>query len=96
MEVTQESSLIMTQTAQQQDKVTMDYSCLPNDVWLRVMELLCPRDRYRMARTCSLFHELFQHPSFSVETRVSRPDASDQRGGRQCVPGFTQTQQAGC
>lgn len=64
MEVTQESSLIMTQTAQQQDKVTMDYSCLPNDVWLRVMELLCPRDRYRMARTCSLFHELFQHPSF--------------------------------
>ncbi|KAK7097983.1 uncharacterized protein [Littorina saxatilis] len=40
-----------------------DFSCLPDVVWVKVLQLLDVTDRYHVSLTCSRLHAHFGHPS---------------------------------
>ncbi|KAK7099518.1 uncharacterized protein [Littorina saxatilis] len=59
----QESRLTTTTIDQDEKPPVVDFCRLPVHIWLQVMEQLSLEDRYHMALTCKLFHQLLLDPS---------------------------------
>ena len=53
------------------ENVGPDFSTLPDNAWVRILQYLSHTDRARVAKTCSLLYGIFSHPSLWGEQTLT-------------------------
>lgn len=59
------------------DMVCPDFSELPDVTWVRIMRMLSLSERAKVARTCHLLNEVFNHPSLWYSQKLNFMGESD-------------------